>query len=103
MNARAFTRRAFVARLTLAGSALGALSGFGWVREHAPALSTADAPTGAPSAQCRATPVVSFHLDQPCLDWSGEGLPYVPPAGARAGDALACLSEAELFCCMHRY
>jgi hypothetical protein len=103
MRARPFTRRAFVARLTMAGSALGALSGFGWVREAAPALSTAGALTGVRQARCRATPVVSFHLDQPYLDWSGEGLPYVPPVGARAGDALACLSEAELFCCMHRY
>ena len=29
-----------------------------------------------------ARPVVSFHMDQPWLDLSGEAVPYIPAAGA---------------------
>jgi hypothetical protein len=43
-----------------------------------------------------ASPVVSFHLDQPYLDLTGLEQPYVPPAGLRSGAPLAALSEQEL-------
>ena len=41
-------------------------------------------------------PVVSFFLDQPYLDPSGVGKPYLPPQGLRGGEPLARLSEREL-------
>lgn len=41
-------------------------------------------------------PVVSFHLDQPYLDFTGLEKPYVPPAGLRSGAPLAGLSEQEM-------
>ena len=41
-------------------------------------------------------PVVSFFLDQPYLDMSGVGEPYLPPRGLRGGQPLARLSEREL-------
>ena len=40
-------------------------------------------------------PVVSFFLDQPYLDPSGVGEPYLPPQGLRGGEPLARLSERE--------
>jgi hypothetical protein len=42
------------------------------------------------------SPVVSFHVDAPYLDLSGQGVPYRPPAGARGGEAIARLTETEL-------
>jgi hypothetical protein len=42
-----------------------------------------------------AHPVVSIHMDQPYVDWTGRALPYLPPAGVRAGAPIAHLTEAE--------
>jgi len=39
--------------------------------------------------------VVSFHMDQPYLDWSGTAVPYSPPQGVRSGDAVAHLTEED--------
>ena len=41
-------------------------------------------------------PVITFAMDRPHLDWSGEGAPYRPPLGVRAGQPLAEASEDEL-------
>jgi hypothetical protein len=41
-------------------------------------------------------PVMSFHLDQPYMDRSGEEKPYVPPAGMRGGAPLASLGDDAL-------
>jgi hypothetical protein len=43
----------------------------------------------------KARPVVAFHLDAPYLDLTGQAMPYRPPLGARGGEALAGLSEAD--------
>jgi hypothetical protein len=51
------------------------------------------APVPAPAA---ASPIVSFHLDQPYLDLTGLQKPYVPPVGTRSGASLAALSEEEV-------
>jgi hypothetical protein len=40
--------------------------------------------------------IVSFHMDQPYLDWSGTAVPYHPPPGARSADVAAHLSEEML-------
>jgi hypothetical protein len=93
------SRRTFITTLATAGSLLGAMPALALTREPAPALSV----SSKSAAPRLATPILSFHLDQPYLDWTGEGIPYVPPAGARSGDAIACLSEADLFSCMQRY
>ena len=50
-------------------------------------------PAVAPIA---AGPVLSFHLDQPYFDLTGEAKEYRPPIGARGGAAAAELSDAEL-------
>jgi hypothetical protein len=42
------------------------------------------------------SPVVSIHMDQPYLDWSGTATPYYPPPGARAGQTVAPLDEESL-------
>lgn len=34
-------------------------------------------------------PVVAFHMDQPYVDHSGKGIPYLPPAGARSAQPLS--------------
>jgi len=39
--------------------------------------------------------IVSFHMDQPYLDWSGTAVPYFPPPGVRSGDAVAHLTEED--------
>jgi hypothetical protein len=39
--------------------------------------------------------VISIHMDQPYLDATGRELPYLPPAGVRAGMPVAHLSETE--------
>ncbi len=41
-------------------------------------------------------PVLSFHLDQPYLDLTGEARIYRPPAGARGGAPIEASSDAEL-------
>lgn len=39
--------------------------------------------------------VVSIHMDQTYLDPTGRALPYLPPAGLRAGAPVADLNETE--------
>ena len=51
---------------------------------------------GPATASALPVPVVSFHQDAPYLDFSGQGVPYLPPEGLRAGEALARLTETEL-------
>ena len=52
--------------------------------------------TRNPRISPQSKPVVSFFLDQPYLDPSGVGEPYLPPHGLRGGEPLARLSEREL-------
>jgi len=40
--------------------------------------------------------IVSFHMDQPYLDWSGTAVPYHPPPGVRSAQGVAHLSEEML-------
>jgi hypothetical protein len=56
----------------------------------------ADSPGSNRRISPQPTPVVSFFLDQPYLDPSGVGEPYLPPQGLRGGEPLARLSEREL-------
>jgi hypothetical protein len=76
------TRRDFMAELAATAAAMGAM-----------ALAGAKTVAGMPRLQAA---VVSIHRDQPYLDASGRELPYWPPAGVRAGTAVAHLSETEL-------
>jgi len=41
-------------------------------------------------------PVVSFHMDQPYVDYSGTAQPYLAPAGARSADFIASLDEEAI-------
>ncbi|HTR45771.1 MAG TPA: hypothetical protein VMM16_00090 [Verrucomicrobiae bacterium] len=78
-GAQSLTRRTFMRVL----GALGAV-----------ALAPAEALlTGMAGAGGRRGPIVSFHMDQPYLDWSGTAVPYHPPPGARSGQAAGLLSE----------
>jgi len=75
------TRRDFIGVFVGAGAALALIPG---VHLRA-ALSI-------PSRQ----PVVSFHMDQPYLDWSGTAMPYYPPPGTRSGQIVANFDEESL-------
>ena len=78
------TRRDFVAKLAVAGAAIGAFA-------LAPGAACA-AQGSASSVQSR-TPVVSFHMDRPYIDPTGTAMPYRPPGGARSGAPAARCSE----------
>jgi hypothetical protein len=78
------TRRDFVAKLAVAGAAIGAFA-------LAPgAASLAEASASPVQAH---KPVVSFHMDRPYLDPTGTAMPYLPPSGARSGTPVARFSE----------
>lgn len=96
------TRRKFLAAVPAAGAALVlcARSGARAAGGAEPGAANANV-TDARNAQHAAghpnkPPVVSFHLDQPYLDLTGLGEPYVPPAGLRSGAPLAAFSEEEM-------
>ncbi len=84
------TRRDFVAKLVVAGAAVGALS-------MAPgAVLPAETSTAPQRASREATPcreVVSFHMDRPYIDRTGTAMPYRQPQGARSAAAVAHLNE----------
>jgi hypothetical protein len=78
------TRRDFVAKLAVAGAAIGAFAlvpGAEWLAE-----------ASASSVQPRG-PVVSFYMDRPYIDPTGTAMPYCPPSGARSGAPVARFSE----------
>ena len=91
------TRRTLAKQL--AGAFLAVAAGAGAARAGVPRKLYGDA-TGAlmrnRSISPQPKPVVSFFLDQPYLDPSGVGEPYLPPQGLRGGEPLARLSEREL-------
>jgi hypothetical protein len=78
------TRRDFVAKLAVAGAAVGAFA-------LAPGAALA-AETAAPSRATR-RPVVSFHMDQPYIDPTGTAIPYRRPIGACSAAAVSRLNE----------
>jgi hypothetical protein len=78
------TRRDFVAKLAVAGAAIGALS----MAPGAVLPLEASADTGW---SCAA--VVSFHMDRPYVDRTGTATPYRQPRGARSAAAVAHLNE----------
>lgn len=56
------------------------------------------APTALLAAEPKAAqPVISFHMDQPYVDYSGTAQPYVPPSGARSAHAIAELNDEAVF------
>ena len=74
-------------------AALGTLAALGSVLAMIPFEDRFSQPGSRPEGQ-RA--VVSFHMDQLYLDWSGTAVPYHPPPGARSAQGVAHLSE-EMF------
>ena len=96
--------RAFVSRRTLvkqlaAATFAAAAAATAAARVVAPRAlhgDASDSPTRNRRLSPQPTPVVSFFLDQPYLDPSGAGEPYLPPRGLRGGAPLARLSEREL-------
>ncbi|MGA3294884.1 MAG: twin-arginine translocation signal domain-containing protein [Candidatus Acidiferrales bacterium] len=77
------TRRDFVAKLAVAGAALGVVA-------VAPGALLAEASADSPRI---GREVVSFHMDQPYLDATGRAMPYHPPCGARSAAPVADLGE----------
>jgi len=86
------TRRLFVQASLLVGAlALLPKAVHAFAREAETARDTSNAlPRGTPR------PVVSFHMDQPYVDYSGTAEPYVPPSGARSAEHLASLDDATV-------
>jgi hypothetical protein len=85
MKSLAVTRRDFIGATVLVGS-LTVL----------PQVARADPvhlPTHSSSA---AQPVISFHMDQPYVDYTGTAQRYVPPAGARSAHFVSELDEAAV-------
>jgi len=92
------TRRDFLRSLPLAG-AMAAVFGTRAIAELPAtrgfaAVTGATALTGSASAALHS--VLSFHLDQPWLDATGQAAAYHPPAGARGAEPLALLDEHAL-------
>jgi hypothetical protein len=85
------TRRDFVAKLAVAGAALGVVS-------LAPGARCAE-----PSANSRRIchEVVSFHMDRPYVDVTGAATPYHPPRGMRSAAQVAHLGDEAFrrICC----
>ena len=88
------SRRQFLVSVPAAGAVL-AVGPLGR-SPQSPGGSEPGGASASASALPAASPVVSFHLDQPYLDLTGLEQPYVPPAGLRSGAPLAALSEQEL-------
>jgi hypothetical protein len=80
-RSRLLTRRDFIGALAGAGAALGSIP-------------TWQVDVAQSTASRR--PIVSIHMDQPYLDWSGTAMPYYPPAGSRSAQILAKLDEESL-------
>jgi|HigsolmetaAR201D_1030396.scaffolds.fasta_scaffold72279_1 hypothetical protein len=92
------SRREFITYFASAGVVISAVPTMSFGGEVAP-RATAAASSGAAVAP---EPVVSFHLDQPFLDFSGRCTPYVPPSGLRSGQPIAELGEIDLYRCAYR-
>lgn len=97
MSGERLTRRQFVARAATAGAIVGSASALGVARAVACGRGPAPANNAMAPQVREVAPVLSFHLDRPYLDLSGNAIPYQPPAGARGGEAIAQLCEADLF------
>jgi hypothetical protein len=99
MSGERLTRRQFVARAVAAGSIVGSVPALALTRAAVPrqAAASASVSSAVSSRIGEVVPVVSFHLDRPYVDLSGEAIPYRPPAGARGGEAIAELGEADRF------
>lgn len=66
------------------------------VREH-PAHAAGASQTAFAGAAAGHTPVVSFYMDRPYLDWTGTAEPYISPAGSRSGQPLAEVGDEAFF------
>ena len=86
------TRRWFVqASLIVGALALLPKAVHGLARD---AQAVGDSPNAQPPAEQQ--PVVSFHMDQPYIDYSGTAEPYVPPVGARSAAHAASFDEETI-------
>jgi hypothetical protein len=90
------TWRAPVTRRTLMQQMAGGLLAIVATRGRASRAPAHQVARSAPApAAPQPGPVVSFFLDQPYVDTSGLGVPYLPPRGLRAGQPLAALGQQE--------
>ena len=95
--ARAVTRRHFLCSLPVAGGVLMALPAVGTCAITAlTAACVPGASVSGPVTQSASGAVLSFHLDQPWLDVTGQSAAYHPPSGACGGEPLAQFDDATL-------
>lgn len=81
------TRRALLGDLAIAGAGLTAMPVFSACRGLVPGRHAVKV------AAARSHGVVSFHMDQPYLDATGNAMPYYHPSGMRSGAPAEHLSE----------
>jgi len=93
------SRREFITYFATAGVAISAVPTVTFGSNKTPSAAQTTGSSGS-SVTSRA-PVVSFHLDQPFLDLSGQCAPYVPPNGLRSGQPIAELDQIDLFRCTY--
>ena len=86
------TRRLFVQASLLVGAlAMLPKAAQALTRTTEAARDASNGPMGRKSR-----PVVSFHMDQPYVDYSGTAEPFVAPAGARSAEFLASLDDEAI-------
>lgn len=90
------SRRGFLACASLGGLVAAIAPATAPTSDAASAIQPSPA-APAPTASSTPEPVVSFHQDAPFLDYTGQGIPYRPPPGMRAAEALARLTVAEFY------
>jgi hypothetical protein len=90
------TRRTFMGELALGAATLTSMP---IISVHSELPRDHD---GARFAGTRSSGVVSFHMDQPYLDATGNAMPYHRSSGTRSGEPVAHLSE-DAFRRIHYY
>jgi len=100
------TRRAFVTRMAMGGAVVATVQAMPFAALQAATVRDGQRigarVSNVTGSDVSGAPVVSFHMDQPYLDMSGRGVPYLPPSGMRSGQALAELSEEVFMSCVCR-
>jgi hypothetical protein len=86
------TRREFVGAALIVG-ALAVLPKWAHALPAGAGAQTSAAASPGPAP----APVVSFHMDQPYVDYTGTAEPFIPPAGAQSAASIAALDDALVF------
>jgi hypothetical protein len=88
-----WSRRRFLRDVAVASGAI-AVGGVGALQM--PSIAARRGPGVGAHQLSKLGGVLSFHLDQPYVDLTGEATAFRPPVGARGGESIAALSDVEL-------